>query len=64
MKKQEYIRPEIEMIEIGTPVMLAESNIKMATEEDYNAIEEEEVMGDCPKALSRRSTISEGGCKR
>ena len=24
MKKQEYIRPEIEMIEIGTPVMLAE----------------------------------------
>lgn len=46
MKKQEYIRPEIEMIEIGTPVMLAESNIKIATEEDYNAIEEEEVMGD------------------
>ena len=36
MKKKEYIEPELNVYQMETLTMLANSNVKIATEEDYS----------------------------
>ena len=36
MKKEEYIKPEMKVYQIETPSILAGSEIKVATEDDYS----------------------------
>ena len=36
MKKKEYIKPELNVFQMETQAILADSNIKKATEEDYS----------------------------
>ena len=36
MKKKEYIKPELSVYQTETQAILAGSNIKIATEEDYS----------------------------
>ena len=36
MEKKVYIKPEMKVYQIETPSILAGSNIKKATEDDYN----------------------------
>ena len=36
MEKKEYIKPEMKVYQIETPSILVGSNIKKATEDDYN----------------------------
>ena len=46
MKKQEYIKPNTETIQIETSQIIASTTITKATEDDYGLIEEDVVMGD------------------
>ena len=36
MEKKEYIKPELNVYQMETLTMLANSNVKIATEEDYS----------------------------
>ena len=40
MKKKEYIKPEIAVLQMETQAILAVSEIKMATEDDYSNLED------------------------
>ena len=40
MKKKEYIKPEIAVLQMETQAILAVSEIKMATEDDYRNLDE------------------------
>ena len=37
MKKKEYIKPEMKVYQMETQAILAGSNIKIATEDDYSS---------------------------
>ena len=40
MEKKEYIKPEIAVLQMETQAILAVSEIKMATEDDYRNLDE------------------------
>ncbi|WP_444365689.1 hypothetical protein [Prevotella sp.] len=40
MKKKEYIKPEMNVYQMETQAILAGSNIKIATEDDYRDLDE------------------------
>lgn len=46
MKKQEYIKPNTETIQIETSQIIASTTIQQATDKDYGLIEDDVVMGD------------------
>lgn len=39
MKKKEYIKPEMNAFQMETPAILAGSNIKIASKEDYRDLD-------------------------
>ena len=40
MEKKEYIKPEMKVYQIETPSILAGSEIKVATKDDYSNLED------------------------
>ena len=40
MEKKEYIKPELNVYQMETQAILAGSNIKIATEDDYRDLDE------------------------
>ena len=46
MKKKEYIKPEIAVLQMETQAILAVSEIKMATEDDYRNLDEDIIEKD------------------
>ena len=46
MEKKEYIKPEIAVLQMETQAILAGSEIKMATEDDYRNLDEDIIEKD------------------
>ena len=46
MEKKEYIKPEMKVYQIETPSILAGSEIKMATNDDYSNLDEDIIEKD------------------
>ena len=46
MEKKEYIKPEMKVYQIETPSILAGSEIKVATNDDYSNLDEDIIEKD------------------